>query len=99
MTKQTKVNPATKAQVEALIDLVKDAGMNEEAGLLKLATDQISKKLHKDEPLCVCLEVIGDNGTCPVHGPGFEQAKADYFTDYGADYQERNDLYSFAMGC
>lgn len=51
------------------------------------------------EPLCICLEIIGDNGDCPVHGKGFEQAKADYFTDYGADYQERNDLYSFAMGC
>lgn len=21
-----------------------------------------------DEPLCVCLEYIGDNGPCPVHG-------------------------------
>jgi len=48
---------------------------------------------------CVCLEVIGDNGDCPVHGKGFEQAKAEYFEDYGADYAERNDLYSFAMGC
>lgn len=59
--------------------------------------EQAERELN--DAKCVCLEVIGDNGTCPVHGPGFEQAKADYFSDYGADYQELNDLYSFAMGC
>ena len=27
-----------------------------------------------------------------------EEIKADYFDDYGADYQERNDLYGMGMG-
>lgn len=96
----TQNNLPTKTQIYGLIATCLGAGLNEAAGLLTLASGEISKFVREnDEPNCVCLEVIGDNGTCPVHGPGFEQAKAEYFSDYGADYQERNDLYSFAMGC
>lgn len=91
----------TKTQITALIATCLDAGYNEAAGLLTLASESISEnvKCDTDQPLCVCLEHIGDNGYCPVHGKGFEQDKADYFTDYGADYKERNDLYSMGMGC
>lgn len=34
--------------------------------------DRMTKKLatlpDPDEPVCICLERIGDNGPCPVHG-------------------------------
>ncbi len=29
-----------------------------------------------DEPLCICIEYIGDNGDCPVHGKGHKQDRA-----------------------
>lgn len=90
----------TKTQIDNLIATCLSAGYNEAAGLITLASESISENVKRDtEETCICLEIIGDNGDCPVHGKGFEQAKAEYFSDYGAYYQERNDLYSFAMGC
>jgi hypothetical protein len=96
----TQTNLPTKTQIDGLIATCLKAELNEAAGLLTLASAEISKFVsdNTDEPQCVCLEVIGDNGTCPVHGKGFEEAKAEYYSDYGAEYQERNDLYSFAIG-
>lgn len=29
-------------------------------------------RIRRPKPLCICLEHIGDNGPCPVHGPGQE---------------------------
>lgn len=53
---------------------------------------------ESEEPQCTCLEIIGDNGNCPVHGKGFESHG--YFTDeeIADDYRERNDLYTMGMG-
>lgn len=45
MTTQTEITPATKEQLDALIEIVKDAGMNEAAGLLQLGSDEITKEL------------------------------------------------------
>ncbi len=50
---------------------------------------------------CSCFLYMGDNVDCPVHGgthKSFEQLAADYYSDYGADYQERNELYMMGMG-
>lgn len=89
MTTKTEITPATKAQLDALIEIVKDAGMNEAAGLLQLGSIEITKELKVREQ-CACYEYIGDNPECPVHG------KAQEFTQ--ADEQERADLYTMGMG-
>jgi len=55
---------------------------------------------------CACFLYMGDNVDCPVHGGMFKnhgevssiEAKADYFSDYGFDYQERGELYAMGMG-
>ncbi|MCZ2122247.1 MAG: hypothetical protein LC108_08295 [Anaerolineales bacterium] len=91
MTTKTEVTPATKAQLDALIELVKDAGMNEAAGLLQLGSDEITKEIKKREG-CLCFELQGDNDNCPVHGKPFTD------DEIKADYQERNDLYMMGMG-
>lgn len=87
----TTITPATKAQLDALIEIVKDAGMNEAAGLLQLGSDEITHELKKRES-CICLIYIGDNADCPVHGKPFTDA------EIKADYQERADLYAMGMG-
>lgn len=98
----TTITPATKAQLDALIEIVKDAGMNEAAGLLQLGSDEITKELkarEEAEKSCICLLYIGDNGDCPVHGKGHEQNHGAFSADeIHADYQERNDLYVMGMG-
>jgi hypothetical protein len=94
----TTITPATKSQLDALIEIVKDAGMNEAAGLLQLGSDEITKELKKRES-CICLIYIGDNGDCPVHGKGLEQNHGAFSdAEIRADYQERNDLYVMGMG-
>lgn len=87
----TTITPATKAQLDALIEIVKDAGMNEAAGLLQLGSDEITKELKAREN-CSCFLYMGDNADCPVHGHPFTDA------EIKADYQERNDLYAMGMG-
>lgn len=40
-----------------------------------LAARLLKAKLIRDErnkTMCICLQYIGDNGPCPVHGPGLE---------------------------
>ena len=96
MTK-TNVTPATKEQLNGLIDICLRAGLNNAAGLLTVASAEISHFIHNDS--CICLEVIGDNGTCPVHGKGFESRGAFSDDEIKADYQERNDLYNMGVGC
>ena len=105
----TTITPATKAQLDALIEIVKDAGMNEAAGLLRLGSDEITKELKAREQ-CLCLIYIGDNGDCPVHGKGLEKKQAsprsyehEYPHDFSvteikADYQECGELYAMGMG-
>ena len=39
--------------------------------------DNIVTELNSLEPLCICLQYIGDNGDCPVHGKGFEAEGSD----------------------
>ena len=92
------ITPANKAQLDALIEIVKDAGMNEAAGFLQLGSDEITKELKAREQ-CLCLIYIGDNGDCPVHGKGLEQNTGSFSADeIKADYQEQNDLYAMGMG-
>ena len=38
---------------------------------------------------CICLEIIGDNGTCPVHGPGFDPHEAVTQDDLEREAEER----------
>ena len=113
-----EITHATKAQLDALIELcLGDPKFHEAAGLLKLASDIISEKVHEDEAPCHCYEYMGDNPKCPTHGGMFkehgkvtdfrvfdhaltmEEIKAEYYSDYGSNYQERNDLYCTGMGC
>lgn len=94
----TTITPATKAQLDALIEIVKDAGMNEAAGLLQLGSDEITHELKKRES-CICLIYIGDNGDCPVHGKGHEQNHGAFSdAEIKADCQERAELYMMGMG-
>ena len=99
---------ATKAQITELIAECLRIGLNDAAGFLKLAVDSISERA--DEPECCCYEYMGDNPNCPKHGGMFkdvktvdhamtmDEIKAEYYSDYGMSYQERNDLYCTAMG-
>lgn len=94
----TTITPATKAQLDALIEIVKDAGMYEAAGLLQLGSDEITKEIKAREN-CSCLEYVGDNDDCPVHGKGLEQKRGAFSdAEIKADYQERSDLYMMGMG-
>lgn len=79
----TQTNLPTKTQIDGLIATCLKAGLNEAAGLLTLASGEISKYVREntEEPMCVCLEVIGDNGDCPVHGKGFESETGQYCED------------------
>ncbi len=95
MTTQTQPTPATKAQLDGLIRLVLEAGYNEEAGLLQLASDSISEKVRNAEEKCCCYEVMGDNKDCPKHGDIHRPFSDD---EIKADYQERSDLYNMGMG-
>ena len=50
---------------------VRDGKSVEYHEAIRLAIHLLIAKLTKDKrnkELCVCLEVIGDNGKCPVHG-------------------------------
>ena len=119
MTNQI-VTPATKSQLDALIEVCLDGGHTEAAGLLQLGSDTLSQIVRdfdakqaaaKDEAGfdeenkeagCCCYEHQGDNQNCPIHGDNLthdEEIKADHYSDYGADYKERNDLYCAGMGC
>ena len=82
--------PATKKQIDALIQVCIDNGIPEAAGLLQLASDTISNVVRaNDKPVfCCCLEYAGDCDDCPIHGDEFTRA----------DEQERSDLYTIGMG-
>ena len=54
MTNQ--ITPATKSQLDGLIRLVLEAGYNEEAGLLQLASDGISEKVRNADELTAATE-------------------------------------------
>lgn len=59
MTTQTEITPATKAQLDALIELcLGDPKYHEAAGFLKLASDIISEKVCADEKY-VCVTEYG----------------------------------------
>lgn len=99
MTTQTEITPANKAQLDALIELcLGDPKFHEAAGLLKLASDIISEKVHQDdEPECHCYEYMGDNPKCPKHGGDISDIHFS-MEEILSDYQERNDLYTMGMG-
>lgn len=91
----------TKTQVDALIATCLGAGYNDAAGLLTLASESISENVKRDteETLCACLEHIGDNSTCQIHGHIYNQNESRFSTDeIKADYRERADLYGMGMG-
>jgi hypothetical protein len=49
---------------------VKHSKSSEYHEAIRLAVRLLMAKLTKDKrnkELCVCLEIIGDNGKCPVH--------------------------------
>jgi hypothetical protein len=54
----------TKAQLEQALSSETDFAR-------ALALQEALDLLAAPEPRCVCLERIGDNGYCPVHGRGF----------------------------
>lgn len=90
-----ETTPATKAQLDALIEMCKEAGYNEAAGLLQLGSNIISEKVKESEEpknICWCFEIAGDNLQCPTHGKRFSDAEIQ------ADYQERSELYYMGMG-
>ena len=99
MTNQTTpTTPATKAQLDQLIELLNEYGYNEEAGLIKLASDSIDEKVRANDETCSCFEAMGDNADCPVHGGAFENHGAFSDDEIKADYRERADLYAMGMG-
>ena len=40
-----------------------------------------ARMLKSVKPVCICLQYIGDNGDCPVHGKGFENKPVEKKTD------------------
>ena len=97
MTAQTEITPATKAQLDRLIELLNEYGYNEEAGLIKLASDSIDEKVRANDT-CSCFEVMGDNADCPVHGGAFENHGAFSDDEIKEDYRERAEIYAMGMG-
>jgi len=97
MTTNEQIKPATKAQIDALIDLCKQYELYNAAGFLQLASNELDEAAN-GKPVCICLEIIGDNGDCPVHGNGFESHGAFSDSDIQDDYRDRNELYMIAMG-
>ena len=97
MTAQTEITPATKAQLDRLIELLNEYGYNEEAGLIKLASDSIDEKVRANDETCSCFEVMGDNADCPKHGDMFNHGA---FSDdeIKEDYRERAEIYAMGMG-
>ena len=97
MTNTNEIKPATKAQIDALIQFCKEYELYSAAGFLQLASDELDEAAN-GKNTCICLEIIGDNGNCPVHGKGFEYHGAFSEAEIKADYQERNELYMMGMG-
>lgn len=98
----TTATPATKQQLDALIQMCLDGGYNEAAGLLQLGSNTISeivrdfdaKQTDDDEEkseTCTCYEYAGDNPLCPDHG------QAQEFSD--SDIADHHGIYSLGMGC
>lgn len=89
------VQPASKTQVQALIDLCLRGGFNEAAGLFQLGSQLLSdavKEADEKPETCTCYEFICDNPLCPDHGHLYQCE----FTP--EDEQERNELYTMGMG-
>lgn len=98
MTTQNEL--PTKTQLNGLIAVCVSAGLMNAAGLLSIASDEISQYVREntDEETCCCYEIMGDNPQCPHHGNMFKSPAAWSYEDYKADYQERSDLYNMGMG-
>ena len=107
MTNQNEIKPATKAQIDALIELCKEYQLFSAAGFLQLASDELNK-VANGKPTCACFMYIGDNVDCPEHGGMFKDHgkvsnvrvfdHALTLDEIKADYQERGDLYAMGMG-
>jgi hypothetical protein len=105
MTNTNEIKPATKAQIDALIELCKEHELFNAAGFLQLASDELDEAANGKKD-CSCFLYMGDNSECPVHGGMHKnrgevsstEAKSNYFSDYGFSYQEKNDLYAMGMG-
>ena len=99
MATNEQIKPATKSQIDALIDLCKEYELYNAAGFLQLASDELSEVANgKKSNDCCCFEVMGDNPNCPEHGGMFSNHGAFSDAEIKADYQERNDLYNMAIG-
>lgn len=89
--------PATKLQLDSLIQKCLDGGFNEAAGLLKLGSETLSEAIREIEKpvFCSCYEYAGDNPSCKIH--------VDLFDNHGAfndsDIRDHADIYCLGMGC
>lgn len=89
----------TKKQIDALIEKLKVAGVNNAADLLSLASDEISQFVRENtDETCCCYEVMGDNPQCPKHGGMFKGHGGFFEADYFNDYRERDEIYAMGMG-
>ncbi len=97
---QTNATPATKLQLDSLIQMCIDGGFNEAAGLLKLGSETLSGAIRESEKpvFCSCYDYAGENPACKIHGDLFDNHGAFSDAEIKADYQERNDLYTMGMG-
>jgi hypothetical protein len=86
---QYKVSFYTKHNPGMQFEMIK---ANSKAEVKSIYEANACEVISVDEiRICVCLEIVGDNGDCPVHGAFSDD-------EIKADYQERGDLYSMGMG-
>lgn len=95
MTNTNEIKPATKAQIDALIQLCKDHELYNAAGFLQLASDELDEAANGKKD-CSCFMYMGDNPDCLIHDKKDNSAFSE--AEIKADYQERNDLYMMGMG-
>ena len=74
MTNTNEIKPATKAQIDALIQLCKDHELYNAAGFLQLASDELDEAANGKKD-CSCFMYMGDNPDCPVHGGMFKASE------------------------
>lgn len=55
-------------------------------------SDLMVSDLQDENPICVCLEYIGDNGYCPVHGQPLGELE-------GSDTSTMTQLQDSGYGC
>ena len=94
--KKYKVSFYTKHNTALQSETIK---ANSEAEVRSIYASNACEVVSIDEvEECVCIDFIGDNGHCPVHGKGLESNGAFSEAEIKADYQECNELYMMGMG-